>query len=211
MIKILSKGFYFITDSTLSQKGNVKDVKSALQAGVCAVQYRHKGNDLALMFGEAKILRSLCKDVPFIVNDLLDLAIKVNADGLHIGKTDVSYAQARKALGDEKIIGVSVHNLEEASRAQAMGADYLGLGPIFVTSTKKDTEAPCGVDMIRQIKNFCTIPLVAIGGICLENAKEVIVAGADCLCAISGTVTQPDVKKEIDKYNKLFKMGNSLL
>lgn len=209
--KTLRKGFYFITDNALSKKGNLEDVKNALKAHVSAVQYRNKNADTARMLKEAKILRALCKDVPFIVNDSLDLAIKVNADGLHIGKTDIAYAQARKALGPEKIIGVSVHTLQEAIEAQAMGADYLGVGPIFLTLTKKDAQEPCGVALIRQIKNSCTIPLVAIGGLCLENAKEVVAAGADCICAISETVTKLDIKKEIDKYSKLFKMGHSLL
>mgnify|MGYP001160696798 CR=1 FL=1 len=210
MKRIIHKGFYFITDSLLSKKGNIEDIKSALQAHVCAVQYRNKNDDADFVLKEAKVLRVLCHEVPFIVNDFLDVAIAVDADGLHIGESDISYSQARKALGPYKIIGVSVHTLEEAMRAQTMGADYIGLGPIFPTSTKSDAQAPCGTELILKIKQCMKIPLVAIGGISLDNAPEVIVAGADCLCAISGTVTKPDVKKEIDKYCKLFRM-NSLL
>jgi thiamine-phosphate pyrophosphorylase len=204
--KTIAKGFYFITDSTLSKRGNIQDVKSALKARVSAVQYRNKSHDIERMLQEAKALRALCTTVPFIVNDFLDIALKVHADGLHIGKTDISYLQAREALGPEKIIGLSVHSLEEALYAQSIGADYVGVGPIFSTSTKKDAQTPCGTFLIRQIKSSCTLPLVAIGGIHLENVLEVIAAGADCVCAISATVTRPDVKKEIDKYSKLFKM-----
>jgi len=208
--KDLPRGFYFITDSALSLKGNIEDVKSAVQARVSAVQYRNKTEASKDMIVEAKLLRALCADVLFIINDSLDVALKSDADGLHIGRFDVTYAQARRELGEQRLIGVSVHNIEEALRAQEMGADYIGLGPIFATSTKKDAETPCGVDMIYQVKRHCFLPLVAIGGINLDNAKEVVAAGADCLCAISATVTQRDVKKEIDKYFKVFKMDNSL-
>ncbi len=209
MKKSLGKGFYFITDRALSKQGNVQDVRAALQASVCAVQYREKNSSFSVMLQEALLLRALCTTIPLIVNDSLDLAIEVDADGLHIGQTDIAYFHARKALGKEKIIGVSVCTLREALQAQDRGADYIGVGPIFATSTKPDADPPCGTDLIYQIKKVCTLPLVAIGGIHLENAGEVIAAGADCLCAISATVTKPDVKKEIDKYSKLFKMNNS--
>lgn len=208
--KNLPRGFYFITDSALSLKGNVEDVRNAVQACVSAVQYRNKKGTLKDMVAEAMVLKALCRGVLFIVNDSLDVAVQTKADGLHIGKSDVAYAQARKILGSKKMIGVSVHNLKEALTAQEMGADYIGLGPIFATSTKEDAQTPCGVDMIYQVKHRCTIPLVVIGGINLDNAKEVVAAGADCLCAISTTVTRPDIKKEIDKYHKLFKMDNLL-
>ena len=208
MKKKIARGFYFITDDRLSKNGNMHDVQSALRAHVSAIQYRNKDGRKDLVLKEAKALRSLCTETPFIVNDFLDVAIAVDADGLHIGKTDVCYEKARQALGEEKIIGVSVHTLEEALRAEAIGADYIGLGPIFRTSTKPDAERPCGVDLIRRIKKACSISVVAIGGINLENVQEVISAGADGVCAISATIMQTDVKKEIDKYHKLFKIDN---
>ncbi|MCX5681921.1 MAG: thiamine phosphate synthase [Candidatus Omnitrophica bacterium] len=206
MKKIISKGFYFITDSLLSKKGNIEDVKSALAAGVSAIQYRNKTNNITAMIREAGEIKKLCDKTPcpFIVNDALDVALAVDADGFHIGRDDIAYSQARMALGNDKIIGVSVSTFEEALIAKEWGADYLGLGPIFQTTTKLDSAKPCGVELIREIRKVCRLPLIAIGGITLEHAKEVVAAGADGLCAISAVVSRDNVVKEIEKFNKFF-------
>lgn len=206
MKRIILKKYYFITDRDLSQKGNVEDVKNALAAGVCAIQYRNKINDIEVMVEEAKEIKKLCDQtlVPFIINDALDVALVVDADGVHIGQGDVAYSAAREALGSDKIIGVSVSTLEEALLAKEAGANYLGVGPIFETATKLDAGTPCGVHLIHEIKKVCHLPLIAIGGITLENAKSVIEAGADSLCAISAVIGKENVEKEIKKFNALF-------
>ena len=98
-----------------------------------------------------------------------------------------------------------MHNLEEALAAEEMGADYLGVAPIFATLTKEDAKEPCGISALKQIRASCKIPLIAVGGITLEGAAEVILAGADGLCAVSAVVTSPDVKTEIEKFQELFK------
>lgn len=198
-------GYYFITDEELSKKGIINDVRSAVKAGVKVIQYRNKTGDTATLYKEASLLRKLCTNVTFIVNDRVDIALSINADGVHIGMDDMPYDAARKLFGKNKIIGVTVHTLNEAITATKKGADYLGVSPIFATYTKKDAGSACGVALIRSIKKHCNIPIVAIGGINLKNAPQVIEAGADALCAISAVVTKDNVRKEIDKFQAFFR------
>ena len=199
------KGYYFITDAGLSKKGNLKDVESAIEAGVTIVQYRGKMKDIGSMLEEAAALREICRGKAlFIVNDIVGVALSVDADGVHIGQGDMPYETARGLLGKDKIIGVTVHDLKEAILAEKKGADYLAVSPVFSTTTKKDAGPPCGIKLISEIKRNCKIPLTAIGGIDLESAKEVIDAGADAICAISAVVTKDDVKEDIGRFQKLF-------
>ena len=114
------------------------------------------------------------------------------------------YGEARRLLGPDKIIGVTVHDLEESLEAEAMGADYIGLSPIFATGTKGDAGAPCGTGLIAEVKKRCRVPLVAIGGIDLSNVDEVIAAGADMVCAISAVVTKPDVAVAILEFQRRY-------
>ncbi|MBU1932417.1 MAG: thiamine phosphate synthase [Candidatus Omnitrophica bacterium] len=199
------KGYYFITDAELSKNGNVSDVKNAIEAGVSVVQYRSKFDDTDHMLEEARLLREICKGKAiFIINDRVGIAISVDADGVHLGQGDMPYETARALMGKDKIIGVTVHDLKEAIIVEKKGADYLGVSPVFSTTTKKDAGMPCGVELIREIRKKCSIPITAIGGIILDNAREVIEAGADAICAISAVVTRDDVKEEIQKFQKLF-------
>ncbi len=197
-------GFYFITDAVLSRAGNYNDVRSALQAGVRVIQYRNKSANTREMFEEALRLKKICAKAVFLVNDRIDIAMAVGADGVHIGEDDIPYPAARKLLGRKKIIGVTVHSLEAARKAQAAGADYLGASPIFATKTKKNAGRPVGTVLIKKLKEELNLPVVAIGGINLKNAPEVIRAGTDGLCAISAVVTKPDVEREIKKFQELF-------
>lgn len=199
------KGYYFITDSKLSRAGNVSDVQNAVAAGVAAVQYRRPDASDAELFDEAAVLRKLCRDTPFLINNRVDIALAVEADGVHLGQDDLPLPAARKLLGRWKTIGMTVHSLEEARQAEAAGADYLGVSPIFTTQTKADAGPPAGIQLIRQIKTALKIPLVAIGGINLANAPEVIQAGADALCAISAVVGAEDVRAEVEKFQRLFR------
>ncbi|PIV11976.1 MAG: thiamine phosphate synthase [Candidatus Omnitrophica bacterium CG12_big_fil_rev_8_21_14_0_65_43_15] len=199
------KGYYFITDSGISRKGNVSDVKNAVRAGVKVIQYRNKNIDSGVLYREALKLRKIVKKAVFLINDRADIALAVGADGVHIGQSDLPYEKARKILGKNKIIGVTAHNVKEAMAAERAGADYLGVSPVFATRTKKDAGFAAGIDIIKKIKKRVKIPVVAIGGINLSNAKSVVDAGADSLCAISAVVTRKDVKREIEKFQALFK------
>ncbi|MDD2752065.1 MAG: thiamine phosphate synthase [Candidatus Omnitrophica bacterium] len=198
------KGFYFITDEHLSRKGIFHDVEAALRAGVKIVQYRNKSLSSKEMFREAEKLRRICRKVVFLINDRVDLALAVRADGVHLGQDDLPFNAARRILGKKKIIGLTVHSLAQARQAEELGADYLGVSPIFGTRTKLDAGKPVGCQMIKQIKKQIALPIVAIGGINLGNARQVILAGADCLSAISAVVTKSNVKREIEKFQELF-------
>jgi len=197
-------GYYFITDSSLSKAGNTSDVKNAVAAGVRVVQYRNKNGNTKEMNNEAAVLRKICKDILLLINDRLDIALAVDADGVHLGQDDMPYEIARKILGKDKVIGITVHNIEEAREAEKIGADYVGVSPVFSTSTKSDAGKPAGVSLIIEIKKNVSIPVVAIGGINLKNAEEVVAAGADGLCAISAVVAADDVAAEIKKFQELF-------
>jgi thiamine-phosphate pyrophosphorylase len=198
------KGYYFITDTGLSRQGNVSDVKNALAAGVRIVQYRAKEFSTRMMLAEAAELKKLCRGAVFLVNDRVDVALAVGADGVHLGQEDLPFETARDLLGPDKIIGITVSSLEEALTAARQGADYLGVSPIFFTQTKPDAGPPTGLPLLREIRNAVTLPLAAIGGITLTNAAEVIAAGADMICAISEVVARPDVCAAVEKFQKLF-------
>ncbi len=200
------KGYYFITDSLLSRAGNRSDVQAAVSCGVETVQYRNKIADTREMYLEALELARICQagGSLFLINDRLDVALAVEADGVHLGQTDMPCTRARRLLGRDNIIGVTVHNLAEARRAEEEGADYLGVSPIFSTSTKKDAGRPAGIRLIEEIREQVSLPLVAIGGINHSNAPEVIRAGADCLCAISCVVAEEDVSGRILRFQELF-------
>lgn len=199
-------GFYFITDSNLSRQGVLGDVWEALAGGATTIQYREKNLDTGPMIEEAREIKGLCKGrAILIINDRVDVALAIDADGVHIGQSDMPYHIARSLLGDDKIIGVTVHNLDEALAAESGGADYLGVSPIFSTATKDDAGPAAGLGLIREVKKRCALPIIAIGGITRDNAKDVINAGADMVCAISSTVATADVGGNVARFCKLVK------
>jgi thiamine-phosphate pyrophosphorylase len=198
------KGYYFITDSSLSLAGNISDVAQAEACGVRVVQYRNKEAETLKMYEEAQRLRDICREALLLINDRIDIAMAVEADGVHLGQSDMPIRAARKLLGPEKIIGMTAHNLAEALEAERLGADYLGLSPIFKTKTKPDAGKAAGIAFIEEVRSRVDIPLIAIGGISLANASEVVKAGADGLCAISAVVAKEDVGREIKKFQDLF-------
>jgi thiamine-phosphate pyrophosphorylase len=198
------KGFYFVTDAGLSRRGIIADVRDAVAAGVCAVQYRRKDGLIRQMIKEAAALREICCATALLINDRVDVCLASGADGVHLGQEDMPCAQARKIMGKGKIIGVTVHTVDEALAAERDGADYLGVSPIFATGTKNDAGTAAGLQLIKDIHRHTQLPLVAIGGITLSSAPEVIAAGADCLCAISAVLSAEDVRSEIAKFQKLY-------
>lgn len=181
---------YFIMGSNNCKENPLQIAEEAFKAGVTLFQFREKGN--GALTGEekyqfAKELQQLCKQykVPFIVNDDVELAHELDADGIHIGQEDEAAEQVRKKLGD-KILGVSAHNLEEARKAIEHGADYIGIGPVFPTSTKVDAKEAQGTSVIRMVKESgISIPIVGIGGITPENAESVCEAGSDGVSVIT--------------------------
>jgi thiamine-phosphate pyrophosphorylase len=196
------RGFYFITDGALTKRGIVEDARAAVSGGAAIVQYREKSKDTGPMAVEAKELKGICRGKAlFLINDRVDVALAVDADGVHLGQTDMDYQSARRLLG-EKIIGVTIHSLRGAKEAEAMGADYVGLSPIFATATKPDAGKAVGLRTLKEVCDSVSIPVVAIGGITLENARGVMEAGATTLCAISATVGK-DVESEVRKFSRI--------
>ncbi|MFZ4454487.1 thiamine phosphate synthase [Salibacterium aidingense] len=182
---------YFIMGSTNTNKDPETVLKEAVQGGITCFQFREKGEGART--GEEKKrlavqLQKLChkSGIPFIVNDDVDLALDIQADGIHVGQKDVPLAEVKKRCPGTMIIGVSAKTREEAEKAVQDGADYLGVGPMFGTTTKEDAEAPIGPQAIRHLRQEgITIPMVGIGGIDEINAGEVIEAGADGVSVIS--------------------------
>jgi len=159
------------------------------------IQLRDKSLSPRHLLPQAREIATLCRDraVPFIVNDRLDLALAAWADGVHLGQDDLPPRVARAVLGSEKLLGVSTHSLDQAIQAAEHGADYLGIGPIFATSTKATGYEPLGCEVIRQLHARIDLPLIAIGGITLDNVGEVICSGATGVAVISAVVGTQDV------------------
>ncbi len=196
MIKrYIDYSIYLVTDDHCLQGRDLFEcVEQALQGGVTLVQYRAKEKDASEMYHEALDLRRLCDryNVPMIVNDRLELAVAVGAAGVHIGQNDTPCQQARAYLGDDFIIGVSAHTVEEALQAVKDGADYLGCGAVFGTQTKKNVDK-MGLETLREICAKVKIPVVGIGGIHANNYLEVLDAGADGAAMVKGILGQDDI------------------
>ena len=194
---------YFITDRNLGKKSIPEDVEAVVKAGVKIIQYRDEEIPPKYQVQIAKQLKEICKDKAlFIINDRVDIALAADADGVHLGQEDFPIEEARKLLGN-KIIGITVHNVEEALEAEKLGADYISASPIFETTTKLDAGKPVGVKLIEDIKKEVKLPIVAIGGINQENIEEVLKAGADGVAMISAIVTKDDVEKECKKVREV--------
>jgi thiamine-phosphate pyrophosphorylase len=183
---------YLVTDRTLSLGRTTCDVvREAIAGGVTVVQLREKDCTTRQFIAEARLLKELLlgTGIPLVINDRLDVALAVGAEGLHLGQQDMTIADARRIAGPDLIIGISAESLDDALRAGAEGADYIGISPVFATTTKKDAAAPLGLAGIRLIRSAVNLPLVGIGGITLNNAAEVIMAGADGVAVVSAIVS----------------------
>jgi len=167
----------------------------AVEGGVSLIQLRAKKlrtrEFLEMTLKASEILKG--KNIPFIINDRVDIALSCEADGVHLGQQDLSLFYARKILGENRLIGVSVNTVNEAKEAEHGGADYLGAGPIYFTQTKKDIRPPIGIDGLREIRKSINIPILAIGGISAENARETIDAGADGVAVVSAILASENI------------------
>ncbi|TXH33237.1 MAG: thiamine phosphate synthase [Rhodospirillaceae bacterium] len=179
---------YLVTDNGLcAERGLAETVAAAIAGGVTMIQYRAKGRDLRSALVEATELAVLAKQagVPLIVNDRLDIALAVDAEGLHVGQSDMPPEIARRLLGADKILGISVSRPAEIETVDPALVDYVGLGPVFATATKSDAAAPLGLEQVAQLRQQIPLPVVAIGGIGREQAGAVIRAGADGIAIVS--------------------------
>lgn len=204
--KMIDYSLYLITDDIYLKNHDIFNIlEKCFEAGVTVFQYRAKEKTSLEMFREAEKLRRLTNKygIPLIINDRLDLALAVEADGVHLGQDDLPIGVAKRCLGD-KIIGISNNHYNQAKEAILNKADYIGVGPVFKTMTKKDAKPVCGVKPIMQIKNeFPNAKVVGIGGITLDNAVEVLRAGADGVAVISGILGSEDPVKTTGLFRKL--------
>ncbi|MCS7065927.1 MAG: thiamine phosphate synthase, partial [Fimbriimonadales bacterium] len=178
----------------------------ALQGGARIIQLRDKEATTRQLVEYAQALRTLTREYNalLIINDHLDVALAVEADGVHLGRDDMPVPLARRIAGEQLIIGVSAETVDEAVRAEAEGADYLGVGPMFATATKPDAGVPIGPERLREIKQRVRIPVFGIAGITLENAPQVLQAGADGICVISAILNAPDPIEATRQFIALF-------
>ena len=191
---MIDYSLYLVTDRALSLgRSTVEVVRAAIRGGVSCVQLREKGCSTREFMDEARLLKALLAGtgVPLFINDRLDVALAVGADGVHLGQNDLAIADARRLVGNRMIIGISAESVADAIRAEAEGADYIGASPVFTTPTKTDTASPLGLDGLRAIRRAVQLPLVAIGGINADNAAQVLRAGADGLAVVSAIVSAP--------------------
>lgn len=191
---------YAITDSELSLGRSCETVVGELlNAGVQIIQYREKNKSCRAMLEECIKLREITRQAGafFIVNDHIAIARLVNADGVHIGQDDLPVAAVRQIVGDECVIGLSTHSPEQALQAIADGVDYIGVGPIYATQTKKNVCAPVGLEYLEHVVQNHSIPFVAIGGIKEHNIGEVVSRGAKCCCLVSELVGAVNIKQKV--------------
>jgi len=187
---------YAIIDTALAPGRAPLVAEQLLRAGVRVLQYRGKGTFRHQSWRECCALAELARSrkARFIVNDRADLALLCGADGVHLGQEDLPAEQARRLLGEGRIIGFSTHTVEQAREADRLPVDYLAIGPVFATTTKQRAEAVVGLETVRAVRAAVRKPLVAIGGITLENAAAVIEAGADAVAVIRDLLVAPDVE-----------------
>jgi len=199
-------GVCFITDRTYSSLPAYEMVRRVLDAGITFIQYREKQRNRREIHDEAIKLRDLTRayNAVFIINDHADIALAVDADGVHLGQDDLPLQEARKIMGS-RIVGISTHSIEQAKEAEAGGADYIGFGPIFHTSTK-DAGAPKGFDILKVIKQNCSIPVVAIGGISIDTAADVMNAGADAL-AVATAICRGDITQNVKRFRDILRVS----
>ena len=191
----LDLSLYLVTDRDLALNRPLIDiVEQAVKGGVTMVQLREKNCSTKAFYNEAKQLKKLLSsyNVPLIINDRLDIALAIDADGLHIGQHDLPYPVARKLLGENKIIGLSVENLQDIQESNNWDVDYIGLSPVFNTSTKTDTAKALGLDGVQTLTSLAKHPSVGIGGINLSNASKIIQAGADGVAVVSAIMSHPN-------------------
>ena len=200
-------GLYVITDENLIAESDLKRyVEQAILGGAKVVQYRNKHSDYETKVTQAEAILQLCNlhSVPLIINDDISLCAEVGADGVHLGQEDSDIADAKDHLGSDAIIGITCHDsIDLAIKAQELGADYVAFGRFFPSQTKPDAK-PADISVLEKAQSMLNIPTVAIGGINIENAEQVINAGASSIAVAGAVFANADPKGQAEKLSKLF-------
>jgi len=203
--KKVDYSLYLVTDRALSfGRSNLEIIREAVIGGVTLVQLREKGATTKEFYQEGLKIRAYLEErnIPLIINDRIDIALALDAEGVHLGQEDMPIDVARKIVGPQKIIGASVFTLEEAKIAEAMGADYLGLSPLFVTETKPELTRQIGIENIPSLKEAVQIPVVGIGSMSQANAYETVKAGLDGVAVVSAICARQDPKAAAEAIKK---------
>jgi thiamine-phosphate pyrophosphorylase len=196
-------GLYVILDPSVASDRSLTDaLRQSAQAGAKVFQYRNKAASMKEVYPEVLLLRKLAAElgVLFIVNDRCDLAVAVDADGVHLGQEDLPYTEARKVMGPNRIIGLSTHNADQVREADRLKPDYIGFGPIFTPGSKRDHDPVVGIEGLRTIRPLTALPIFAIGGITLDQVGEVIRAGANGIAVISALLKAPNIKQAVNDF-----------
>jgi thiamine-phosphate pyrophosphorylase len=202
--------FHVLTDTCLqTQFSHLELAELALAGGADTIQFREKSGETRDMIRVAEEIQALCKraGLTFIVNDRVDVAIASHADGVHLGQNDFPIPLARSLLGEKAIIGGSASNLEEAHKCLLEGADYIGFGPIYFTTSKEDAGPAGGLDLLKQVVEEIPLPIIAIGGITRENAPQVIQAGVYGIAVISAVCCQNNPAEAAQCLRRLLEDG----
>ena len=203
---------YLVTDRELSLDRSLEAVVSeAVKGGVTVVQLREKDASTGEFIELARRLMKLLKPlrIPLIINDRVDVALAVDADGVHIGQSDMSYEDARRLLGPDKIIGLSVENFKDIEAANALDVDYIGISPVYGTPTKTDTAEPFGLEGLRKAVQMSVHPTVAIGGMNASTIAEVMAAGTDGVAVVSAICSAENIRKATSDLRAIVEEGQN--
>ena len=201
-MRLVLPRLYVILDAALLPRPEPEFAVKLAEAGVRLMQYRNKSASTRELFASAQALGMALRErgATFIVNDRADVAALAGASGVHVGQDDLTVEQARRIAGDEAVVGVSTHNLEQVRVAAATSADYIAVGPVFPTASKAEPDPVVGLELVSQARRLTDKPIVAIGGITLERAPGVIEAGADCVAVISDILHASDPVQRARQY-----------
>ena len=203
---------YVVTDSKVFPgRSHVEEAKAAIAGGVKVIQFREKQMIDREIIATGKVLRSITTEagVDLIVNNRVDIALALGADGVHVGQDDMPVALARQIMGPNKIVGASASNVAEAVRAEKDGANYVAASPVFATPTKADAPPQTGLKGLKEITEAVRVPIVAIGGIGLENVEEVVAAGADVVAVVSAVICAQDMRKAAEELRSAIRVAKS--
>lgn len=210
MKKNINWELYLVTDRELSKIPFYEMIKKAVKGGVTVVQLREKKLFSREFIEEALEVKRIINGVPIIINDRIDIALTVEANGVHLGNDDMPVDIARRILGKDFIIGASAGSVEEAIEKEKMGADYIAVSPVFSTPTKPDAGPPLGLEGIKEMKKFVKVPLIGIGGINKENVIDVMRSGADGVAVVSAVVSSEDPEKSARELRELIQRAKGL-
>ena len=212
MGKNLKLSLYVITDEKLLEGKDIgKAVEEVILGGADIIQYRAKQKSSKQMYKEAVIIKKVCDKyrIPFIINDRVDIALSVNADGVHVGQEDLDVEVVRRLLGFDKIVGLSTKNINQVEEANRLPVDYIGFGSVFPTGTKKDAQIS-GLEQLKKAVEISVQPVVAIGGINEQNIQSVLDTGCENIAVVSAVFKDENIRQNTKRLKEIIKKKNKM-